>query len=543
MSVVKDPALSGLPGALDVERTRELLRAAIPECREGLELEKLKIHDVQYRPGESCVIHYAAKLRRDETSRSEAQWLSAIVLPDGRSPESPPEELVARYRASSDRALRDPVIRIPDAGLHVYVFPFDPGIPSLVDACAPETMKRKLGRLWKKRGVRLRRVTVHPLGYTPRARAALHYETLSEARDSHLPETRHLVGKIDVNRCASDLFAKNWAVWKQAAQRFELAPPVGYVPDLNLALQERVEGPRLSELAGNAGFLKTVRQTARAAAILHALELPLRFRRPFEQKAKAVRRWGGMLAAIRPGEAGRIHELGERLAAELERRATITGSVHGDLHPSNVLVADGRVILIDLDNMTLGDRLLDVGRFLSALRTSALREFGSATGLAPEGEAFLEHYLSHTGEDESRARLFEATSLMITAGTGFRLQRPGWEETAEALIDEAERVFRLAGAGTGTGAAPKDAASRSRRHEINASWAEDGQYVRAVLDADLRRVYEAEATECTVERKRGTARHDRFRLHLAGWTARSAGSARSPDTCCVAAAARESRGA
>jgi hypothetical protein len=57
----------------------------------------------------------------------------------------------------------------------------------------------------------------------------------------------------------------------------------------------------------------------------------------------------------------------------------------------------------------------------------------------------------------------------------------------------------------------------SRRHEVNVSWAGDGQYVRALLDPHVRRVYDAEATDCTVERKRGTPRHERFRYQLSGW--------------------------
>jgi Ser/Thr protein kinase RdoA (MazF antagonist) len=376
--------------------------------------------------------------------------------------------------------------------------------------------------MWKKRAVRVRRVAIQPLSYTPGARAAMLLETLSECRVTRLPEVRYLVGKIDVQRNAADLFARSWAAWRESALQIQLAPPVGYVSDFNLFLQERVDGVRLSDLAGTGNFIGPVRQTAKAAAVLHGLELPLRLRRPHLQSVKAIRRWSRILAAIRPSERQRIRGFRDRLGAELERHARITGPIHGDLHPSNVLVRDNRVTLIDLDNMVLGDCMLDVGRFLSSLRTSALRVSGSATGLAEAGETFLERYLSLTGEDESRARLFEAASLLITAGTGFRLQREGWEETAGTLFEEAERVFALATARPTAVRRPDGETSAghpasTRRDAVDSSWASDPQYMQAALDTHVRRIYGAEIGDCAVEPRRTTARRQRLRYRLSGW--------------------------
>jgi aminoglycoside phosphotransferase (APT) family kinase protein len=512
MRRIHDPSIPGLAEALDVEQVLDQLRAALPECRNGLNAERVRIYDVQYKPRERCTILYAVKFRRPETGRSETQWLSAVLLPDGEPPVVPPDDLVARYRASIERPLREPVVRLPGANLIVYGYPFDPSIPTLVDASDPDAMQGKLGRMWKKRAVRVRRVAIRPLSYTPGARVAMLLETLSECRVTGLPEVRYLVGKIDAQRNAADLFAQSWAAWKESALRIQLAPPVGYVSDFNLFLQERVDGVRLSDQAGTGNFIGPVRQTAGAAAVLHAMELPLRSRRPHLQSVKAIRRWGSILAAIRPSERGRIRALRDRLGAELERCATITGPVHGDLHPSNVLVRDNRVTLIDLDNMVLGDCMLDVGRFLSSLRTSALRVTGSAAGLTEAGEAFLERYLSQTGEDERRARLFEAASLLITAGTGFRLQREGWEETAGLLVDEAERVFDRA-------TTPSTPAGRAREviPRRGPAWASDPQYMHAALGPHVRRIYGAEIGDCAIQPRRTTARRERLRYRLSGW--------------------------
>ena len=112
MRRIHDPSIQGLAEALDVEQVLGQLRVALPECRNGLDAERVRIYDVQYKPRERCTILYAVKFRRPETGRSETQWLSAILLPDGEPPVVPPDGLVARYRASVERPLREPVVRL-----------------------------------------------------------------------------------------------------------------------------------------------------------------------------------------------------------------------------------------------------------------------------------------------------------------------------------------------------------------------------------------------------------------------------------------------
>jgi aminoglycoside phosphotransferase (APT) family kinase protein len=446
------------------------------------------------------------------------------LLPGGSTPPTPRADLIDRYRESGDRPVVFPETFLAAAGLLVRAFPFDPALPELVDACDETLMKARFGHMWKPQGVQVRRVRVKPLGYTPGARAALLYETLSICRRTGLPEVRRVVGKLDSQREAAEIFARSWAVWQGARQRFRLAPPVGFMARPNLFFQEYVDGVRLSDLAGTGDFAGPVRQAARAIATLHDLPLPLRFRRASLQSVKVARRWAKIVAAIRPENRKRVASLRDRLVSELEIRATVTGPIHGDLHPSNMLVDDGQLTLIDLDNLVLGDRLLDVGRFLSALRTSSLRVHGTPDGLSDIGESFLEHYLHLTGEDERRARLFEAAALLTSAGTGFRLQREGWEQATQWLLDECERALDRSGAPRAPRPRPSEAEMKrrdsdadDRRSVDRVAWATDPQYVRGLLGPGILRVYGAEVAECLAEHKGERARRDHLRFHLTGW--------------------------
>ena len=62
-------------------------------------------------------------------------------------------------------------------------------------------------------------------------------ETLSEDKATRMPEIRRLVAKLDTLRDAPALFALSWAVWREATLRIGLAPPVGYLTDLNVSLE------------------------------------------------------------------------------------------------------------------------------------------------------------------------------------------------------------------------------------------------------------------------------------------------------------------
>ncbi|HEU4419489.1 MAG TPA: aminoglycoside phosphotransferase family protein, partial [Planctomycetota bacterium] len=532
MKVVQDSTFPGLAAALDPERMRALLTDSALGISDGLAIEAVRISQVHYRPSRRCTVLYDVKFRAADGGRSCTRLVAGELTARGAQPADVPADLIARYRASGQRLLRDPVVHVPALPLAASVFPFDPALPTLVDACDEQHMKTLFERLWHERKLRVRSVEIRCLGYTPGARAALLYEIQAICRRTSLPEVRRIVGKLYARRNAAEIFAHNWAVWRKSHHRLRMAPPLGFFAAPSVSLQEYATGGRLSELAGNAEFAAGVRRTARAVAQLHAMPLPLRFQQASRASVRSVQRWAEVLCAIRPQERARILGLRDRLVAELEQRATVTGPIHGDLHPANVLVDDDRLTLIDLDNISLGDRLLDVGRFLASLRTSSLRVYGNLDGLAEVGEAFLAHYLRQSGEDERRARLFEAAALLMSAGTGFRLQRDGWAETAFALVERCEAALALSGAARGVAIACDQATRLQRDHAANdargvdlAAWSKDRQYVRGLLGPHVWRLFGAELATCRVQARAATLPHRHVRLHVAGWCAGASWSA------------------
>jgi aminoglycoside phosphotransferase (APT) family kinase protein len=502
-SRLSDPRMPGLELALNQEALLALLAEHLPECRTGLELLDAHVADVQYVPGRQARVLWKLRARDPATRRTGRQLIYVDALRDDAALPTEPAHLVARYRAlrrqdgmAPTMPLRTPWLLVPQCRLQVCAFPLDPALPTLLDVVDPLTMKAALQRAWQPRNARVRQVRVENLSYTPEARAALRFEVLAEDKATGLPELRRFVGKLHVRRTPARLFAGHWAVWRASLGRVAVAPPVGYVAVSQLSLQEFLTGTRLSDLAGHGSFAGLLRYTARAIAKIHSLKLPLLTVRGVEKEIAAVDRWVDILSRLRPCHSGRLAVLGERLSRELAHRTLITGTVHADFHLANVLADARRVTLIDWDQVAHGDPMADVGRLLASLRMSSLRVHSRLDGFADAGESFLEAYLSHTGEDERRARLFEAAALLISAAGPFRLQRKGWEESAELMLDEVERVLETSMRGSRvTAVAQTDPqipfAARSR-------WAQDPPYAQALLMQVVHQQdgADVEVTEC-----------------------------------------------
>ena len=480
----------------------DLLSEHLLECRHGLQIVGARVVDVQYAPASSAHVLWKVKTRDHETQRTGRQLIVVKALGRDDAAPSEPSALVRRYaalrgRRGADREmpLRTPWLLVRPAGVLMYAFPLDPRMPTLLDVVDAEAMKEALHRAWRPRGPRVRRVRIRLLSYTPEARAALRYEVLAEDRETGVPQLRRLVGKLDARRSTPRLFAGHWAVWRRTMGRVSIAPPVGYLAVPRLSLQEFLTGTRLSDLAGRGVFIGLVRETARAIANVHALTLPLLTTRGVEKEMRSVNRWIRVLAHLRPSQAQRVESIGQRLARELSNRLHISGTVHGDFHLANVLADEHGVTLVDWDQVAHGDPMVDVGRVLASLRVASLRVHGTLAGFADVQEDFLRTYLDITRDDERRARLFEAVALLVAAATPFRLQRDGWEEGAELMLDEVERILQLSRAKSplATGGPPE------MRTEVpfdeRSQWALDRPYAQALL---VPVVHEAQGSDIEV---------------------------------------------
>jgi len=329
-------------------------------------------------------------------------------------------------------------------GLRVFVFPHDPALPGLARLLDPAAMG---GTLAAALGERLRVTRVTRMRYRPGRRCTLRADGWVRPPDGGRPRRRTLYAKVyhDTRKAAS--------VWQEMRQlsgtepvrsgRLRLAAAAAWLPEVPMVVQEPVTGVGLDALLGpladpatrpDPRGVRGVLDAAGALAALHTAELASARPRPAGKEiTRMARRARDNVAGIDPDLAGRMVALAERQGQELGSLPEVLGLVHGDCKPTQFLLGDGPVTLLDFDHCGLADPAGDVGNFAASLRQLAVKQRVDASGSAASAErsrwladlegSFVEEYERRTGG----------------GGPALR-QRVAWQERT-ALLRKAIRMF------------------------------------------------------------------------------------------------------
>jgi Phosphotransferase enzyme family len=353
----------------------------------------------------------------------------------------------------------------------VHRFPEDPRLPHLAAVMAPAAHPSLAAALESTArrahdfpaGLPLLGMAAEPVRYKPGDRCVLRYR-LTFGDPGGRTTTRTLVAKLYREpaeaREADDLLARlrtgPAAAWT--------ARPLGVVEGVPLALTEDLGSTRdavparsgLREVRiGSAGAFPVVAGAARALAELHTSGLGggLRRRTGADEAGKAAKR-ARVLEQHVPGLAAEVRRvtgtLGDALTALPEDTLR---PAHGSYKPSQLLVREGAVFLVDFDQFCLADPALDVGYFLAYLRPAGLwyHRAGRRAWFEAAAEVFLSTYrgrLTERGESPAaaaaiagRASVYEAALLLkIAARRANRLHSPRPGEVA-AVLDEVTRCL------------------------------------------------------------------------------------------------------
>jgi aminoglycoside phosphotransferase (APT) family kinase protein len=462
---------------------------------------------------------YRFKVRNNLTNRRRQILITAKVFTDDESlPEEYSAEEIDRYRRIDNLWIRTPMILLPEHRIAMYPFPNDLAMPWLIDAVDPLTMKQRFRRIWSYQNIKVRKVKVKVLGYTPQMRASFLYDILIDDNQTKQRQWRHLIGKTNVFKSPDRLFAGAWALWQACRGNIGFARPVGFMNNPDLTLQEKIEGKRLGSLVDSPSFDVIIQNTARAIANFHSLSIPLRTKRKLKDEIRSIDRWSDVLVKIRPDLKSRIELFRSRLKNEIESRMSIRTPVHADFHHTNVFVDGTTVRLIDLDEMAYGDPCVDIGRFLASLRIPSLRAFGNIDALSDMRELFLRKYLDVRPEEVRNIRLFESAALLTSAASAFRIQRPNWENEIEILLEQAEQVFNSSRISTVVSISSNlNDEDRLPSHE-RFRWAMDATYMQTVLTSSIRDSYNAELVACKVLKSKKLSRGHKVKYKLFGWS-------------------------
>jgi len=299
-----------------------------------------------------------------------------------------------------------------DLGALVEVTPVDSRLRPLVRAASAKKLARLLGDLAP---LGLEDASVQTIRHKPGRKALLRFDTGDE----------RLYVKVHSDGCSRQRFDVARAV---AHAGIPTAEPVACVGALQAVAYAEAAGERLADLEPEryrewlGPLAEALAEFQRRAPLVTSTRLEER------RLAAAGRAIDALLPSI-GGAGGRLAAAIARRTSRYKRRDVLT---HGDFYDDQLLVAPGRVVILDLDEARRGHPLADVGNFLAHLSLNsedALRA------------AFIDACAA-AGFDLRGVLAFEAAALLALAVRPFRRLEAGWPERVEEIVELAASRLR-----------------------------------------------------------------------------------------------------
>ena len=460
-ATLADPLHRQLPGlakALDGEFAGKLVQGLLLD--NDTVVSAATVGKVWLRADGSCSLRYGLQLA-DGYAALETDPVLARLHPDDEGAAAYLRNRVGRLpglrvRTPPPAPWREPTALAAGAGLALHLFPFDPELPTLARASDPESVRRMLGG---RRDDGLPQVDVV---HHPREGACvLRYRFTNPTANGTTPATYY--GKVygDGTGSAVDRFLRALAMDQSASpttSAARLPQPVVYFGSRRLLVTEALPGeptlPRLLKHLFNgdsqptsASHVAAARRATQAAGVaLSALHDSRLDTAPVHTAADELARLHDeleLVARLWPDVAQRVSRRIDVVAARLpESPAAKQVLSHGDFTPSQVLLDDDGLGVVDLDTLCRAEPALDLGRFLAHLQLRVARRAGSAT--TPVARELTEAFLRGYGESATgtaagvggqRVAFYTATTLARSALHACRALKADRLEIALDLLD------------------------------------------------------------------------------------------------------------
>jgi aminoglycoside phosphotransferase (APT) family kinase protein len=453
-----------LSGRAKLEGIRWMLRTGAPRRALRRELEALlptpdmlgpcHLRYARFAPGAKLRAYYDALVHIEGTEAYRARPVAVTWGSDGDAEWHPGTADCAGTEAEAvRRGVAAPFRRlaadVSTWGMRVQVSPLDAHFPQLVRWSDPSYVCDVVAGAYAASGVPpdpvpARRYAVTSIRYRPGKRHVLRYDSLDTAQPGTVfAKFYHGEKGERVFRVATQV-----AEW-MAEHGAGVMPvkPLAYVAEDAVVLSPRVGGAplftRLHRL--DQGVARCLRRAGAALHALHHLPAvvvgPLQ-RYDFAAEIREVERdiahiparlpsVGNTMRAILDG----LQELHERLPQEPP------AFTHRDFKCEHLLVAPGRLTLIDFDRCALADPAFDIGKFLADLQWWF--EACDRDGLERAQEQFIAGYApGESAERLLRAHLYEALELVQMTVLRARLFDQHAAGRTKRLIGRAQAVMR-----------------------------------------------------------------------------------------------------
>lgn len=356
-----------------------------------------------------------------------------------------------QWRTESKENTPESAWQIHEIGMKIYQFENDPALPGLKtiinEQLVTDILTETLSECQSKKN-RILRCRVTPVRYRPGLRCTLRIDAWLRDVETGDFKKYSLFAKV------YNTLAEMKAAYKAmrllydsgVAQRGNMvfARIVNASPDTRTILQETVKGKQLDNYLGgmkrnvstgdHRGRVGVLRSAAALAAI-HTSALKLDAQRPILHELEDFISRSTKAISVKPSVGIALLQLAETLVVLYDKLADFgieTSLIHGDCKPSQFMVNNETLALLDLDHCGMADPAADIGTYLATLRQlgvwQSLRACNSSsaqlrkTWLRDLENRFLEEYCRIANKDvnfQRRVIWYEAVGLLRKALRAF----------------------------------------------------------------------------------------------------------------------------
>lgn len=314
--------------------------------------------------------------------------------------------------------LRELFVLAPQRRCQIHSPDRDPDMPHLAQCLDGHKMADLLAPYWTKvdhhTNGSQQRVECRLLGYRAGRRAAMAYR-----RGAPTGKAPMVVGKTyrdDRGRRLLNLHADlNRRLWQASQGRIRVPTPIGYLPDVQMALFSWSEGRKPG--ADSLTSTEVVLAVVDALTVLHPVPMEELPDFTVADELAIVDRWHVALERV----DGRTAESLWPLLVALRRAGESTNTnrlctVHRDLYERQLALADGVTTLLDLDTLARGNPCVDLGNLLAHLSLSTLSTTRSSDAAAPLAVDVVRRYLDGGGLLDRATLVFYWASALFRVG-------------------------------------------------------------------------------------------------------------------------------
>ncbi len=372
------------------------------------------IERVKYKPKKNCLICYR---QNNKDSSSNLIDITAMVYPPGESQKRFEKANLAIFETNA-------VQHIPHLDMVIWKFPYERKLihlPKLFDLdylnsqVFPDLITKAKGTEW-----RLSDSEIQLVHYVPEHNCTVRADLTLRNKHSGRITDLTVYGKTYYNDQGTHTFHTMEQIYSKNNSSLS-ANPLLYQESYKTLWQEAVPGTPL-EISLNSNYCyQNLKHAANAILQLHQTTVNCSTIIDETYFINQLNRTEAALSTSSTDYLAQFIRIKDSLLKNIPKHCFENlNTLHGDLHPNNILISDNSVYLIDLDSTCLGPAYADIGSWCAAILYQALLKKHGLSNANKKLSYFLQNYFKGSSLVEDQAALKWFTTMALINERIFR---------------------------------------------------------------------------------------------------------------------------